>query len=104
MYKVVNPKEPLTIRKYPFRVSDEVKLMMPYDAKIIKVAIQNDVPCIWAIVNPKLGSTQYTFVIKGTGHDFTRDSIGEHIETFTIGPFVWHMFEEYKNPDRVVMD
>jgi hypothetical protein len=81
------------IYKYPFEISDEVRLDMPIDAKILCVEVQAGVPMMWALVNPRAVNTTRRFRVIGTGHLFDTSYL-VYVTTFQQPPFVWHVFEE----------
>lgn len=79
------------IWKFPIEMGAN-KIEMPNGAVVLTVQLQNDIPCLWAIVNPEEASNTRVFHIHGTGHPLEvapRDYVG----TFQQGPFVWHVFE-----------
>lgn len=68
------------------------RLSMPVDAQILALQMQNDRPCVWALV--VLGGCEigvYEFGMYGTGHVIPADH-GEYVGTLQDGPFVWHYF------------
>ena len=87
--------------KYDCSIDDEVSVMMPADAKILKVAVQrsNDDDmkrrcfCIWALVETDNLKTDRHFRVYGTGKPIENEK-QKFIETFLDEPFVWHLFEE----------
>lgn len=83
-----------TIWKFPFSISDTVKVLMPSDAVVLKIDSQGGVPTIWAAVSEDAKEVEHTFLLRGTGHPL--GCVGPHIASFFHGPFVWHVFEVYK--------
>lgn len=81
--------------KYPLPISDVVEVVMPKDAKVLAVQVQNGTPCIWAAVNPTLEVETRTFRIAGTGHSIVDEIIDDYIGTFQLydGQLVFHVFE-----------
>lgn len=87
-----------TIYKYECTVDDRFELEMPFNAEIIKVAVQ--VPnvgqdrkfCIWAMVDSEEEKETRCFQIVGTGNPIDDDM--EFVESFIDGDFVWHLFQE----------
>lgn len=73
------------------------EVLMPSGAEILKIDIQGSSPQIWALVETlNIGVTR-KFLIFGTGvsldeldDDYTRI---EHLGTFFLQNFVWHVFE-----------
>jgi hypothetical protein len=75
---------------------------MPRFAKILCVQMQNDTPCIWAMVDPKQETEMRHFEIFGTGHSIpivpeTMPEIPARVYVGTYqeagGALVWHLFE-----------
>ncbi len=83
-----------TIYKYPIKLVDEQAVKMPRGASILHVALQRDILCLWALVQPDQPPEERTIIIVGTGHD--ADDLGRHIGTMQVanGDFVWHVFEK----------
>ena len=73
------------------------ELAMPKDAEILCIQLQNDVPCIWALVDPENENKNRKFRIYGTGHPIEISYNSEHhyIGTFQManGSLIWHCFE-----------
>lgn len=82
-----------TIYKYPFSVTDEFSLTLPVGARVLCVQTQNDLPCLWAIVDPDAAKEERTFFVRGTGHPL--GDVGRYIGTFQMrgGSLVFHVFE-----------
>ena len=77
-------------------IPSQKTIEMPKGAKVLSVQMQNDIPCIWVLVDPKADKTKRTFEIFGTGHDIECDGISrEFIGTFQMhsGSLVFHLFE-----------
>ena len=84
---------------------------MPVTSHIVKVDMQKDKPCIWAIVNIDSPLKDRRFAVFGTGHRIpggplmigtnrkdveVQQSNGtklRYIDTIQQPPFVWHLFE-----------
>lgn len=84
----------MQIWKFPFEVTDKVFLAMPAEARVLTVQVQNGMPCLWALVEPRNTPDGLTeFRIVGTGHEF--DGKGEYIGTFQLreGALVFHVFK-----------
>ena len=86
-----------TIWKYGLKMVDSQEINMPEGAEILTVQTQFDMPCIWALVDPKAKIEQRFFVIYGTGHDiyFDMGVKRKYIGTFQImkGAGIYHLFE-----------
>lgn len=88
-----------TVWKFPLEIKDFQNILMPKGAKIIHVDAQNDVPCIWALVDAKEDTESRSFLIHGTGHNIEYPlSRINHIGSFQLdgGSFVGHVFEIIK--------
>ncbi len=70
---------------------------MPIGAKILTVQTQNDIPCLWALVDPQAETEGRNIEIFGTGHPVLSDlgTAREYIGTFQMhnGTLVFHVFE-----------
>lgn len=83
-----------TIHKYPFTIAEEFILDMPIGAEILTVECQNEVPTMWAKVDPSGKVMGRRFRIFGTDWPIdTRLSL-MHVKSFQQGRFVWHVFED----------
>ena len=83
---------------WKFAINPKTTLEMPKGAEILTMQLQNEIPCIWALVNPENEKELRNFEIYGTGNNIHCD-IG--IERKYIGTFqlqsrvalVYHLFE-----------
>jgi len=84
-----------TIWKYPITTNDCIGLDLPVGAEILDIQIQNDMPCIWALVDPEAIKVNRTFYIYGTGHVIEYSCSKEYIGTYQLfgGELVFHVFE-----------
>lgn len=82
----------MKVYKYQFLLDDRVVIAMPVGAQILRVAVQDGMPTLWALVDTKRDIVDHHFLLRGTGHDATGCTKENHIETFFHGPFVWHFF------------
>ena len=82
------------IYKYTVEAIREFEVIMPDEAKILTVQVQNDLPQIWALVDPENKPFSYQFRVVGTGHELPDDFIGRYIGTFqlALGSLVFHLF------------
>ena len=84
-----------TIYKYPFRIDDAVTLLLPVNAKVLRVAAQNGIPTMWMLHNTNTEVvTARTFRVYGTGHEILDIESLIYVGTFELNRFVWHVFEE----------
>jgi hypothetical protein len=82
-----------TIYKYPLN-SHDCTLQLPKGAEILTVQLQNQIPTLWALVNPMTVTEERHICIVGTGWD-VEDTM-KYITTYMDGYFVWHAFELIK--------
>lgn len=86
-----------TIYKYQLDIEDKQFIVLPKEAEILSVQVQNSIPCLWALVDPKEEHEERTFEIFGTGHPVHYDMGVERkfIGTFQMrsGALVFHLFE-----------
>ncbi len=87
----------MRVYKYPITsIQDVVTIIMPKDAKVLTVQVQNGTPCIWAAVDPsQMYLEPRTFRIVGTGHEFEDVIVDGYVGTFQMydGKLVFHLFE-----------
>lgn len=83
-----------TIWKFPLEVTDRQIVTMPEGARILDVQVQNDTPCLWAVVNERAEPQRRVIVIYGIGGPVP-DTEGTYIGTFQMygGAAVFHAFE-----------
>jgi hypothetical protein len=83
----------VTIYKYPAPIDDEFTVEMPRGAQVLSVAIQDGIPCMWALVNPKEPLESRRFHWRGTGHP--ANLMGRFVGTVLMhgGALVFHLFE-----------
>ncbi len=82
-----------TVYKYSLRIDDEQMVLLPEQARILAVQVQNGRPCLWALVDTALPAEPRKILIRGTGHDAA--GVGRYISTFQMqgGALVFHAFE-----------
>lgn len=83
-----------TVFKYTLLLQDKQTLQLPIGAHVLDVQLQHGNISLWALVDPDAERETRTFVIVGTGHEFTATST-IHIATIqsVAGQLVWHVFE-----------
>lgn len=93
------------VLKYALGFSDKVSILLPVNAKILKIDEQNNslenvrLLYIWALVDSNETHRELrTFYIYGTGHTIDDDLELEYINTiFTMNDSgIWHIFENKK--------
>lgn len=85
-----------TIWKYSLEITDKQFIKMPKGSEILTISIQNDVLCIWAMVDPSNQDEDRCFEIFGTGHIIydQRKTKREFIGTFRANrDLIFHCFE-----------
>lgn len=85
------------IFKYPLSVSDHQEIQVPAGGEFISVQVQNDVMCLWALVDEDKVQEAREIRVIGTGHPIYDDSgkldyIGT-VQTMN-GQLIWHIFED----------
>lgn len=85
------------IYKYPLEVTAFQKVKMPVGGEVLTVKIQNEAPCLWALVDPKAKTENRFFEIFGIGNDieYNMGVKRKYISTFQMenGMSVFHVFE-----------
>lgn len=81
-----------TIHKFGLLAQRETVLMLPDKAQIIRFAMQNDIPHVWALVESQNTFIRRCFTIVGTGWSIPDgwQYIGTCVDD---GGFVWHLLE-----------
>lgn len=64
---------------------------IPVGAMLLHVHEQDGEPCVWMAVDPSAKKERRTFLIVGTGHQFSARYL--YLGTAHCGGFVWHVFE-----------
>ena len=74
-------------------------VLLPKDASILKIGMQNGGLYIWALVDPnETTKVERTFEVVGTGHSFDYNDLKyRFVDTIFDGPLVWHIFEVNDN-------
>lgn len=83
------------IYKYPIGIKDKFSIEMPTGARILTIQVQDNVPCMWVLVDTSQELEIRNFKIIGTGHSLD-EFHGNYIGTVQManGFFVWHIFED----------
>lgn len=58
----------MTVHKYVVHITDEPRVPMPQGAQVLSVGVQDDLVCIWALVDPAAPYETRPFSMRGTGH------------------------------------
>jgi len=88
----------MRVYKFPTPIADlddYIDVSMPRHAQILRVDIQGDALCIWALVDPESLLCTRRFRVAGTGHPITETENGllTFRGTFYLGYLVFHVFE-----------
>lgn len=83
-------KKMKTIYKYP--VSSSFELLLPEDAEILTVQLQDGEAQMWVLFDPYEPTYPRKFEVFGTGWTIEEDEL-RYVATFQKGKFVWHVFE-----------
>lgn len=88
------------IWKYPLRTTDRQQVEMPAGASILHVGVQDNVICLWALVDPVQEEFPVMIWIVGTGNPVPDEVLlhSNHLGTVQQGPFMWHCFEQWEDP------
>ena len=83
-----------TIYKYPLIIGDQ-DIEMPKGAQILTVQVQNDMPCLWALVAPSNPPELKRITVAGTGHNIFEVDLLAYVGTFQLhgGELVFHVFQ-----------
>lgn len=83
----------MTEQIWKFPLAPGLQIMrMPAESHPIYVAVQRDLPYLWARVYPAKPTVMRRFDVVGTGHDFEG---GEHVGSFMLGDgaLVFHVLD-----------
>lgn len=89
-----------TVWKFP--LAPICSIEMPMGSKLLSVHVQQDIMCLWALVDPSIQETEdREFIIYGTGHPIEdiSDKELEFVGTvqFPDVELVLHVFEKINN-------
>ena len=70
-----------------------VDVRMPRFARPLHAGEQGGNLCVWAMVDPTREAVTRRFRVCGTGNPCPDDA-SRYVGTATVGPFVWHVFDE----------
>lgn len=78
---------------YKYQLDKEV-IELPKGARVLKIAVQYNVLCLWAVVDPNQRLVPKIYVF-GTGEELTSDDLF-YRDTFLLsgGDLVLHVFED----------
>ena len=85
-----------TVWKFPLGVADSQVILLPKGAKILSVAVQMNIPCIWAMVDSsETQKESRTILMRGTGHPANGAENAKFLGTVILynGQIVFHIFD-----------
>ena len=84
-----------SIWKFQLETVDEQSLLMPKGANILTVQTQNEIPCLWALVDPEGNKEERIIEIFGAGNPVNDEIDRRYIGTYQSmrGSFIGHVFE-----------
>lgn len=85
-----------TIWKFPLAAQAINEIEIPAESEILTVQSQNELACMWALVNPHARKEKRKFAVFGTGHTIPDNIKKEnYIGSFQLqfGALIFHVFE-----------
>lgn len=84
----------MVVYKYHLTTASETELQMPVGAQVLRVDVQHESICLWALVDPDAQNERRVFEVFGTGHEMPNQN-RIFINTFLVrgGSYVFHAFE-----------
>ena len=82
----------MRIWKYAIKITDEQILHLPRGYKILSVANQTGVLCMWVLVTPEHEERKVCVRIVGTGNPMPNMFGFKFLDSVVISSFVWHVF------------
>lgn len=97
--------------KYPLALTADVQLVeVPVTAKLVRFAMQGDVPTMWLLVeqgcdcDQHKGTTVRGYFIRGTGDPAAAEPDALYRGTADHRGYVWHLFELLRSPEAATPD
>ncbi len=92
-----------SIWKFQLDIKDDQCIAMPEGAHILRVALQNGFPHLWAYVRVENKPVYRRFIMHGTGHGANDVDVEEYVGSFDINmsvmpPLVFHVFDKGEVP------
>ncbi len=90
-----------SIWKYSLKLTDCQVIEMPKGARLLSVAEQHGILCLWALVDTTADKTDRSIVLIGTGHFAPAPNDPFTYVGSTLsdgGNFVWHVFDAGERP------
>ena len=90
----------MRIWKFPLKLEDEQEVDMPSLACVLCVQVQDEIPCLWALVDEACPHVRRIVHIRGTGHIADGMEMAQYVGTFQLlgGIFVGHVFADVEAP------
>lgn len=87
-----------TIWKFELEVTGSQIIEMPIGSEILTVQVQNEIPCLWALVNPTKNKEKRFIEMFGIGHKIMYYDMSvkrNYLGTFQLrdGLLMFHVFE-----------
>lgn len=82
-----------TIWKFPLQTQDVQRVPMPAGAKVLFVAMQDEVITLWAHVDPTAPLIDRLLAVVGTGNPCPTLDEANYLGSVLDRIFVWHVFE-----------
>ena len=80
------------IYKYPLEWKAEQTIELPL-LVALTVQMQNNIPCLWAVINEEAPAVKMTVYMVGTGQDMNFvEKNPSYLNTVQYGGYVWHFF------------
>ena len=85
------------IYKYPLALKDSQTIYLPFGSRILSVQTQNDILCLWCLVETNATNVELTLRIIGTGNKIEDVDNLRHLGTVQTvhNSFVWHVFVDH---------
>jgi hypothetical protein len=74
-------------------IIDQFCIKLPIRSEILSFQMQENNPCLWALVNEDNREEERFFKIYGTGNEIIDSRPMKFIGTVQINFMVWHLFE-----------
>jgi hypothetical protein len=81
-----------TIWKYELILAGTQILHIPRDGYILTLQMQNNVPCIWVILDPSFPTEKLRIATYGTGQALPKEP-GYYLGTYQTDGMVFHLFD-----------
>lgn len=88
----------MNIYKYPLIITDVQRITTFVGAKPLSLMVQNEIPCLWMMVDPTANTKLVSVDMYGTGYELPENP-GRHIGSFMVhnGALVFHVFYPGEN-------